>query len=96
MTIFINNLLKGKSPIIFGDGNQTRDFIFVEDVVSASIKALTCREKPSQDLIFHVGTSIETSINELYKTISKIFNLKIQPRYVLPRPGDLKKELFGY
>jgi UDP-glucose 4-epimerase len=88
VAIFIEKLLKGKTPTIFGDGNQTRDFIFVEDAVSACLKAMEYKGKKE---IFNIGTGAETSINELYEVISKLLNTKIKPKYAPPKPGDLKR-----
>jgi len=88
VAIFIEKLLKGERPTIFGDGNQTRDFIFVEDVVSACLKAMEYKGKKE---IFNIGTGIETSINELYKIISKLLKTKIKPKYAPEKPGDLKR-----
>lgn len=88
VAIFIDKLLKGKRPTIFGSGSQTRDFIFIEDVISACLKALNYRGKEE---VFNVGTGIETSINQLYKLISKILKKDIEPIYAPPKPGDLKR-----
>jgi UDP-glucose 4-epimerase len=88
VAIFIEKLLKGERPTIFGDGNQTRDFIFVEDVVSACLKAM---EYKGEKKIFNIGTGIETSINELYEIISRLLNAKIKPKYAPEKPGDLKR-----
>jgi UDP-glucose 4-epimerase len=88
VAIFINKLLKGERPTIFGDGNQTRDFIFVEDVVSACLKAMEYKGKKE---IFNIGTGIETSINKLYEIISKLLKTKIKPKYAPEKPGDLKR-----
>jgi UDP-glucose 4-epimerase len=88
VAIFINKLLKGERPTIFGDGNQTRDFIFVEDAVSACLKAM---EYKGKEEIFNIGTGIETSINELYEIISRLLNTKIKPKYAPEKPGDLKR-----
>ena len=88
VAIFIEKLLKGEKPTIFGDGNQTRDFIFVEDAVSASLKAM---EYKGEKEIFNIGTGIETSINELYKIISELLKTKIKPKYAPPKPGDLRR-----
>ena len=88
VAIFIEKLLKGERPIIFGNGNQTRDFIFVEDVVSACLKTMEYKGKKE---IFNIGTGIETSINELYKIISELLKTKIKPKYVPQKPGDLKR-----
>ena len=88
VTIFINKLLKGERPTIFGNGNQTRDFVFVEDVVAALLKAI---EYKGNKEVFNIGTGIETSINELYEVISKLLKVKIKPKYVPEKPGDLKR-----
>ena len=88
VAIFIEKLLKGERPTIFGNGNQTRDFIFVEDVVSACLKTM---EYKGEKEIFNIGTGIETSINELYKIISELLKTKIKPKYAPPKAGDLKR-----
>jgi UDP-glucose 4-epimerase len=88
VAIFIEKLLKRERPTIFGDGNQTRDFIFVEDVVSACLKAMEYKGKKE---IFNIGTGIETSINKLYEIISKLLKTKIKPKYIPEKPGDLKR-----
>jgi len=88
VAIFIEKLLKGERPTIFGDGNQTRDFIFVEDAVSACLKAM---EYKGEKEIFNIGTGIETSINKLYEILSKLLKTKIKPKYALEKSGDLKR-----
>jgi UDP-glucose 4-epimerase len=88
VAIFIEKLLRGEKPTIFGNGNQTRDFIFVEDAVSACLKAM---EYKGEKEIFNIGTGIETSINELYEIISKLLRTKIKPKYAPEKPGDLKR-----
>jgi UDP-glucose 4-epimerase len=88
VAIFIEKLLKRERPTIFGNGNQTRDFILVEDVVSACLKAM---EYKGEKEIFNIGTGIETSINELYEIISKLLKTKVKPKYAPGKPGDLKR-----
>lgn len=79
---FLWALQKGEQPMIYGDGNQTRDFIHVDDVVRANLLAA---ETSSVGGVFNVGTGRETSLNILVKTLSKLLNNKIRPRYV-PNP----------
>jgi UDP-glucose 4-epimerase len=74
---FIDRILKRKKPIVFGDGNQTRDFLFVGDAVDALILAL--KAKPSS--IYNVGTNKEITINNLFRLISKNLNKKVEPIY---------------
>jgi len=68
VAIFSTKLLKGEQPIINGTGEQTRDYVFVEDVVNANILTLTDEESD----IYNVGTGIETDVNELYNILNDI------------------------
>ena len=68
VAIFTNKLIKNENPIINGNGNQTRDYVFVEDVVKANIINLN---NNSSD-IYNVGTGIETSVNEIFSKLNKI------------------------
>ncbi len=68
VAIFTSKLLKGEQPIINGSGEQTRDYVFVGDVVKANTLAL----KDSASDIYNIGTSKETNVNELYNLINKI------------------------
>jgi len=68
VAIFYNRLLKGEAPIINGDGEQTRDYIFIKDIVRANLLALSLDDSG----IFNVGTGKETSVNELTRLILKI------------------------
>ncbi|MGC9031586.1 MAG: NAD-dependent epimerase/dehydratase family protein [Minisyncoccia bacterium] len=98
VTIFIDKLLHNKIPTIFGDGFQTRDFVYVKDVVEAALKALAYRAPISANLepVFNVGTGIETSINELYNLISQKLKKNIKPNYELAKPGDLKRSCLDF
>ena len=71
-------LLKGEVPIIYGDGSQTRDFIYVEDVVDAFLLSMNSEKKG----IFNVGTGIETSFNDVFRMIKEILGSDIEPKYV--------------
>jgi UDP-glucose 4-epimerase len=88
VSIFIEKIFKGERPVIFGSGKQTRDFIYVDDIVSALIKSISYKGK---ETIFNVGTGIETSVNQLFKLISKILGAKTKPIYASPKPGELKR-----
>jgi nucleoside-diphosphate-sugar epimerase len=86
IAIFIGKILKGERPIIYGDGTQTRDYIFVEDVVRANLLALTGKEGT-----YNIGTGIETSVNKLVEILSEVFGKKIEPIYTEERPGEVKR-----
>jgi len=77
VAIFANKLLRNENPTINGDGEQTRDYVFVEDVVKANVTTL--RDENSD--IFNVGTSIETSVNELFASINLIAGGKAEEKH---------------
>ena len=86
---FIMKVLDDKSPIIFGDGEQTRDFTFVDDVVNANILAAeskTCG-------VFNVAGGKRITIKSLAGLIMKIIGKKLEIKYENPRPGDIKHSL---
>jgi UDP-glucose 4-epimerase len=68
VAIFVNKLLKNENPIINGDGNQTRDYVFVEDVVKANVLTLNSQ---SAD-IYNVGTTVEISVNDVFSKLNSI------------------------
>ena len=84
IAIFATKMLKGEQPVIFGDGNQTRDYVYIEDVVRANIMAM---EKDITG-VFNVGTGKETSVNQLFEYIKKFTNFEIEKEY-----AEEKKEV---
>ena len=89
ISIFVNRLLKNKPPIICGDGEQTRDFINVKDVVEANMLALSKRKAVGE--VFNISTGEATTINKLTETIQKIMDkTSLKPVHAEPRPGDIK------
>ena len=86
---FITALLEGEKPIIYGDGEQTRDFIYIRDVVNANIKAA----ESDYNGIINVASGKKTTINELYKIISETLGSNIEPKYLPERKGDIKHSL---
>ncbi len=98
---FIDNLLAGKPPVIFGDGEQSRDFAFVGDVAEANILAAESQATG----VFNIGSSIRVTINQLTQMIIKLVgNSAVRPAYVEQRSGDILHSLadisrarsFGY
>lgn len=86
---FINRISRNESPIIYGDGEQTRDFVNVEDVMNASMLALA--EKSAIGEVFNVGTGVSTSVNELADTLRRIMNKTgVESTYVDSRPSDIQ------
>ena len=86
---FITRVIQNKSPIIYGDGKQTRDFTFVKDVVQANILAT----KSNAEGVFNIAGGKRISINDLAKKIMDIIVVKIDPIYDKPRPGDVRDSL---
>lgn len=83
LSIFINKLLKAQSINVFGDGNQIRDYIYVDDVVDANIKAMELSG------IYNVGTGEETSVNQIILHLNKYFGM-IDVNYLDAVPGEMK------
>jgi len=86
--LFISRMLKNEKPVIFGDGEQTRDFLFVSNVVEANMLAVKADSLEGE--VFNIGYGEETSINELTRKINEILKMNIRPAYDEPRPGDIK------
>ncbi len=87
VAIFAGLLLAGQPCTIYGDGEQTRDFVYVDDVVDAFSRAAT----RGDGLLVNIGTGIETSVNQLYLTMATLAGVDTPPRYAPPRPGELKR-----
>jgi nucleoside-diphosphate-sugar epimerase len=87
---FIDKLKHGEKPIIYGDGNQTRDFVFVGDVVDACLRAMKCRNCVGE--IVNVGFGVETSINRLAEVLIGVFDVRdVKPVYAKARVGDIRR-----
>lgn len=86
---FITCLLNNQSPPIYGDGEQERDFTYVENVVEANISALL--NPGVEGEMFNIGNGAPNSVNELLKILNKIMNKNITAEYLPPRPGDVRK-----
>ncbi len=89
IAIFSSTMLAGQTPTIFGDGNQTRDYVFVDDVVHAFALAA---ERGNGRLV-NVGTAVETSVNGLYRMLSDVTGFRGDPAYGPARPGDLRRSV---
>ncbi len=85
--IFISRIMEGLPPMIFGDGNQTRDFCNVRDVVKANILAM---EKGSVEGVFNIACGKRTSLNQLARVIMDIMGSDAAPIHDRPRKGDIQ------
>ena len=86
--IFINLFLAGKSPTIFGDGEQSRDFTFIENVVLANL--LACDAKGAAGEVFNIACGKRATVNNLVKTIKSLLGTNIEPVYDVERKGDVR------
>ncbi len=81
---FLSRALRGEPLLIYGNGRQTRDFLFVEDVCIAVERALTAR----RSAVYHLGTGIETSVNALVRKVLAASGAKVPVERLAARPGD--------
>src|SRR5687767_4314964 len=103
ISVFATALLENRSPNIYGDGGQTRDFTYVANVVDGVLRA--CEAPGASGQIINVATSGRISLNDLFKEIKKIVGATVEPTYGPPRAGDVRdsqadirkaKTLLGY
>ena len=87
VAIFCRKMLGGRPCTIYGDGTQTRDFVYVDDVVSAFMAA---RDRGSGELV-NIGSGTELSVNELYRRLAETTGKRQQPVYAPARPGELQR-----
>lgn len=88
ISIFLSEIAKGKSPIIYGDGSMTRDYIYIKDLAEVNLLAIS---KKSKHHVFNVGSGKGTSLNDLINMMSKVVGKTIIPKYVNPRKGDVSE-----
>jgi UDP-glucose 4-epimerase len=87
VSIFASKMLTGEAPAIFGDGNQTRDYVFIDDVVHAFVQAI---DRGSGKLV-NIGTGLETSVNGLYRLLADIIGFGGEPQHGPLPPGELRR-----
>ncbi|MGA2172179.1 MAG: SDR family oxidoreductase [Sedimentisphaerales bacterium] len=100
---FVTSILKDKSPTIYGDGTQSRDFTYVDNVVDANL--LAARAKKTEGQVVNIACGEAITVNEIIEIINKSVGKKVKPIYVPSRKGDVKhsladislsKKLLGY
>ena len=87
VAIFAAQLLAGERPVIHGDGEQTRDFVFVDDVVDAFVRAAD----RADGLLVNIGTGTETSVQRVYDTMAAVLGFEQPARYGPERQGDVRR-----
>jgi len=90
ITIFIQRLLRGEPPVIFGDGEQCRDFVYVGDVVEATFCAML---SDVHGEVFNIGSGTSTSVNQIASLLCSRLRPDIVPRYAPEHPGELRNSI---
>jgi len=88
---FITSLLTGERPTIFGDGEQSRDFTFVENVVQANLLAMEADVAPGR--VYNVACGERVSLNQLFSVLRELADSGVEPVYAAPRAGDVRHSL---
>jgi len=88
VAIFMKRLREGGTPRIFGDGKQTRDYVYVGDVVAATLAAV---ERGGG--VLNIGTGVETSVLDLYARVQRAAGIERDPGFAPPRPGELQRSV---
>jgi len=87
VAIFIGKILKGERPFIYGDGNQTRDYTYVGDIIDGTILSIS----RGNGGCYNLGTGKETSVNELYSIIKRVCKTDLEPIYAPKRIGEIER-----
>ena len=91
VAIFCGRILEGRPVTIYGDGGQTRDYVYVADVVRANVAALESTVSGA----FNVGTGVETSVNQLYAELAAVAGSSDKPTYAPGRPGEQQRSVIS-
>jgi UDP-glucose 4-epimerase len=86
VAIFTRQILNGETPVIYGDGEQTRDFVFVGDVAQANMLAVSGPQGT-----YNIGTGVETSVNDLVRAFARVTGRRIEPEYRPARAGEVRR-----
>jgi nucleoside-diphosphate-sugar epimerase len=88
ISLFISALCEGRQPTIFGDGEHTRDFTYVANVVDGVLRA--CHAPGASGEVINVATGGRISLNHLFRTVRDLVGARAEPNYAAPRPGDVR------
>ena len=100
---FMLAIIKDEPPVVYGDGEQTRDFTYIDNVVDETLRA--CEASGASNKVFNGGTGVRTTLNEVLRLLEEITGKKIRAKYVPPRNGDIQdsqadislaRKLLGY
>jgi nucleoside-diphosphate-sugar epimerase len=88
---FMLAAIEGQPPVVFGDGEQSRDFTYVENVVQQTL--LACEADGASGLVFNGGTGVQSKLNDVLRLLEKLSGKKLDAKYEPPRAGDIKDSL---
>jgi len=91
MSAFIIRLLKGKAPVIYGNGKKKRDFVYVDDINDFHLLCL--KDRRTDNKVFNIGSGENYSVLEIYHLIGKLLNIKIKPTFKPNLPGEAQETL---
>jgi nucleoside-diphosphate-sugar epimerase len=103
ISLFISALCEGRQPTIYGDGEHTRDFTYVANVVDGVLRA--CHAPAASGEVINVATAGRVSLNQLFRTVRDLVGARVEPIYAAPRAGDVRdsqadiqkaRQLLGY
>ena len=103
ISLFATALLENRAPTIYGDGEQTRDFTYVANVVDGVLRA--CDAPGASGQVINVATGNRISLNQLFETMRRLIGADVRPQYAAARPGDVRdsqadisraREILGY
>jgi nucleoside-diphosphate-sugar epimerase len=90
---FINMMMVGEAPTIYGDGRTSRDFTFVANVVNANLLACRAPTAAATGRVFNIGTGQSHTLNDLYDSLARIIGFREKPKYEAARMGDVQHSL---
>jgi len=102
---FVSRLLRGQQPIVYGDGEQSRDFCYIDNVCEANWLAAHAPAEVCDGSVINIACNASTSLNQILEILRELLKTDIQAQYTDPRPGDVRhsladvslaKELIGY
>lgn len=90
---FISRILRGQRPIVFGDGEQSRDFCYIDNVCKANWLAANAPSERCDGTVLNIACNASTTLNEILTLLKELLNTNIEAEYTDPRPGDVKHSL---
>jgi UDP-glucose 4-epimerase len=91
---FVKNMVNGEEVVVNGDGEQTRDLIYVADAVQGVIKAMNSNVDNAD--VFLISTNVETSVNQVLRHVQDITGLKAKVKHTEPLKGDIRRMKYAY